>query len=626
MKRKKILLSIIVLAAGAITVGLCLNATNVLAATDADVDFYSSFNNMFYERENCSGVIKHASGGSSSGESYGGLSAEQVAFVIDNHDTAQMHSIAYGIPWETVVAQGILESASGTSRLAKDKNNFFGIGAYDSCPYECAFSYASKAEGWEGYYKNIVRTATYRNHGVFQGDTITDPYIYAQAIKNAGYATDPDYVTKLHKLISGIEEVAAREGWMSSSELAAAYPEMIEHAAVNAQGLNVEVDLSGTPGGGSRICKGDDSTEGGTTFADLDGVRYAFPIQFASKASVRGYVSDLPCNHSIGCHYGPGNPSDPPQAAAAFDLCFRGDSGRSCVGAPIVSVADGYITRVTYERNGAQCNHVRIRSHADNYIIAYLHLAYEPSIVSGVEVKAGDVIGHVSGVGPCHDNSVPHLHIDMGSDTTATGGPERKDRNSKIVSIINATFNALPENEKELQDRMRASGLTGGLTNEQAQKLVAHYKSADVTASAWNLPSDHGKWNCSSLSAYFLQRFTSVGHRTGGWWHGRDFSYGVKSVNSSITTGKEPKPFAIFSVTAGTTKDEDGIPYGHTGVVLRVDGDMVTFIEAAYSVPNYTGIQTKPLSYFVNTKHPNDVFAYLDDIMDISELKSIVGD
>ncbi len=35
------------------------------------------------------------------------------------------------------------ESASGTSQIAKDKNNVFGYGASDSCPYDCAKSYNS---------------------------------------------------------------------------------------------------------------------------------------------------------------------------------------------------------------------------------------------------------------------------------------------------------------------------------------------------------------------------------------------------------------------------------------------------------------------------------------------------
>ena len=45
-----------------------------------------------------------------------GLSNLQYNFVVTNHDNAVQHSINYGIPWETVIAQGILESKSGKKK------------------------------------------------------------------------------------------------------------------------------------------------------------------------------------------------------------------------------------------------------------------------------------------------------------------------------------------------------------------------------------------------------------------------------------------------------------------------------------------------------------------------------
>ena len=38
------------------------------------------------------------------------------------------------------------ESGNGSSSLARNKNNLFGLGAYDSSPYESAITYASKEE------------------------------------------------------------------------------------------------------------------------------------------------------------------------------------------------------------------------------------------------------------------------------------------------------------------------------------------------------------------------------------------------------------------------------------------------------------------------------------------------
>lgn len=184
-----------------------------------------------------------ASAVSASGSGAPGLSAEQVAFLEQYHDIAEKLSVQYGIPWETVMAQGMVESGSGTSNFARERNNFFGIGAFDSNPNN-AHSFATPEEGWEGYYKNIVNTQTYRDHGVFSGNTVTDPYAYLRAVKDAGYATDPDYVSKNSKVIDAINNYAKTKGWASSAELAAKHPEMLENAETNAQGATANQDSS----------------------------------------------------------------------------------------------------------------------------------------------------------------------------------------------------------------------------------------------------------------------------------------------------------------------------------------------------------------------------------------------
>lgn len=215
-----------------------LTPASTYALSQSQMKTYSDWNIFFYDPEggSCvSMVSKYAADASS----FGSLSAQQVAFVETYHDIAVMHSINYGIPWETVMAQGILESASGTSSFAINRNNFFGIGAFDKNPNK-AFRYATPEEGWEGYYKNIRATSTYRAHGVFAGDTVTDPYAYLAAIKAAGYATDEKYVDKVSKVIVGIEDLSRDRGWAPSADLANQYPEWFTNAESNRQGVNIE--------------------------------------------------------------------------------------------------------------------------------------------------------------------------------------------------------------------------------------------------------------------------------------------------------------------------------------------------------------------------------------------------
>lgn len=141
------------------------------------------------------------------------------------------------------MAQGILESAAGTSSFARNRNNFFGIGAVDSNPNN-AHTFETPEAGWEGYYRFIRDNARYRNHGVFQEPAVTDPYAYISAVKAAGYATDPNYVSKLTPIISAIAARAGEQGWKTSAALAQENPEMLNAAEQNAQGANAGADVS----------------------------------------------------------------------------------------------------------------------------------------------------------------------------------------------------------------------------------------------------------------------------------------------------------------------------------------------------------------------------------------------
>lgn len=60
------------------------------------------------------------------------------------------------------IAHAKIESTSGTSRIARQKNNLFGRNAYDSCPSTCALgsnNYATSVEEYGGFLKNDYLTA-----------------------------------------------------------------------------------------------------------------------------------------------------------------------------------------------------------------------------------------------------------------------------------------------------------------------------------------------------------------------------------------------------------------------------------------------------------------------------------
>lgn len=180
-------------------------------------------------------------GSSSGGGSVEGVIPQAIEFMDKYHDTAApMLTKEYGIPWEAVMAQGMLESAYGQSEYARERNNFFGIGAFDSNP-DNAFRYATPEEGWKGYADNIASTPTYREHGAF--NFTTNPKGYIEAIKAAGYATDPEYVSKNHQMIDSVNAMIKARGWETSEQIAAKYPEALENAKKYGQGAATPNDV-----------------------------------------------------------------------------------------------------------------------------------------------------------------------------------------------------------------------------------------------------------------------------------------------------------------------------------------------------------------------------------------------
>jgi LysM repeat protein len=113
-----------------------------------------------------------------------------------------------GIPASITLAQGILESASGNSRLAVQSNNHFGIKCHDwegktayhddDAAGECFRHYASAEESFLDHTDFLMS----RNRYAFLFDyKSTDYHSWAKGLRKAGYATDPNYPQRLIELI-----------------------------------------------------------------------------------------------------------------------------------------------------------------------------------------------------------------------------------------------------------------------------------------------------------------------------------------------------------------------------------------------------------------------------------------
>ena len=143
----------------------------------------------------------------------------QEQFIAEVAKYVQKYALQYGIKvYSPIIAQACLESAYGTSELAVNAHNYFGLKyRKNRCPSASGIyykmgseqnadgTYTSSAMQWmkfdnlekgvKGYFE-FINIANYSN---LKG--VTDPKTYLENIKKDGYATSLKYVDNLMKVI-----------------------------------------------------------------------------------------------------------------------------------------------------------------------------------------------------------------------------------------------------------------------------------------------------------------------------------------------------------------------------------------------------------------------------------------
>ena len=108
----------------------------------------------------------------------------------------------YSINGIFVAAVAIHESGWGTSEIALQKNNLFGYGAYDSNPYNGAYSFSNYSESIDliarvfvKYYLNPVGTS------IYSGEKAVGTYYNGATLNavNVKYATDKNWANGVYK-------------------------------------------------------------------------------------------------------------------------------------------------------------------------------------------------------------------------------------------------------------------------------------------------------------------------------------------------------------------------------------------------------------------------------------------
>lgn len=142
------------------------------------------------------------------------------AYIEKYHEAAVREMTDYGIPASITLAQGLLESAAGTSTLATIANNHFGIKCGDDWEGEtyfkvdddkdkngnlkrsCFRKYESAAESFADHSEFLAGQRKEQRYGfLFTQLGPTDYKNWARGLQSAGYATAKDYADNLIDLI-----------------------------------------------------------------------------------------------------------------------------------------------------------------------------------------------------------------------------------------------------------------------------------------------------------------------------------------------------------------------------------------------------------------------------------------
>lgn len=175
------------------------------------------------------------------------------------YELAIREMIRTGVPASITLAQGVLESASGSSRLAVNANNHFGIKckeewtgdkAYenDDRRHECFRSYTNAEESFTDH-SDFLKSRPYYT-SLFDLDP-NDYEAWAYGLKKAGYATSPSYAAKLIKIINDYHlqqytDVALNRKAGLSNELAMIHADQQQPLAQTAAYNNEENETTDT--------------------------------------------------------------------------------------------------------------------------------------------------------------------------------------------------------------------------------------------------------------------------------------------------------------------------------------------------------------------------------------------
>ena len=160
------------------------------------------------------------------------LNQNYINYIDKYSDLAVHHMKTYKIPASIKLSQAILETGAARSELFKKSNSHFNIKCTsswkggrvyynDDNPNDCFRKYKNDKDSYDDH--SLFLTSSPRYAPLFKLD-IKDYKAWARGLKQAGYATDPDYAGKLIRIIETYklyeyDDLKRKKGKSSSAKI-----------------------------------------------------------------------------------------------------------------------------------------------------------------------------------------------------------------------------------------------------------------------------------------------------------------------------------------------------------------------------------------------------------------------
>ena len=595
--------------AGGIVVGiLFLASTNCFAASDED---YSLNSVRYYGPSSCQ--ISDSTNRSTYIEKDILDDSPLAEWISQNYATVTSLAAEYGLPWEPIMAQGAIESNFGTSEAFEQRNNIFILGP-DGNGLKKDASYPDIESSWRALFEYLRLKAGANRTRIFSEDAVRTPSLYIDAIASAGYnpalPSENSYIGLLKEYETEIEIIVERANLQSSKEI-------LKNTLV------MEANIERNRGEG--IDKDGNSSEQTSFECNCGGDAIASNVRWSNF-----WISN---NSLFGLQKAPviGTEAEGRLSAKDYGLTIHEPMQGLAINFRIKNGNENIINDDPYAAYPSGDYPHFLVDIKKKRIFQYFPIALSAATEKNTNVEKGIVIDIV---GTTDENDADSNYYLWNAEKItnaewkylATLVNAIYEESDSMILVSKETVSAqvwqklsnylnLTEHKATIKCSTM-DDIDAGLSEIEAKRFVSYYNNS-VSASGYSLPLNSKNMPASFVS-YFVTRFTSLNVDDMAWGEPRDVAKAMVSHDTSLDSGNDPAPFAVFSSTdIGALCG--GYNCGTTGIIMGINNGLATTIEQTYP-SGKAEVKRRSLSELKNDKYGVS-YVYLRSVLNNEELE-----